>query len=87
MRRTRDQRLDECAPWVGHRSSVTYRVALRTKSLANAAAGAMIGAVVGGILLATVSHSSGHNVLLVVVPMVLTGALLLAVSLRRDDES
>lgn len=49
--------------------------------------GVTIGAVVGGILLATVRHSSGHNVLLVVVPMVLTGALLLALSLRRHDES
>lgn len=60
---------------------------MRTKSLANAAMGVMIGAVVGGILLATVRHSSSHNVLLVVVPMVLTGALLLALSLRRHDES
>ena len=66
---------------------MTYSVAMRTKSLANAATGVMIGAVVGGILLATVRHSSGHNVLLVVVPMVLTGALLLALSLRRHDAS
>ena len=74
-------------PLAEPRRAVTYRVAMRTKSLANAAIGVMLGAVLGGILLATVGHSSGHNVLLVFVPMALTGALLLALSLKRHDES